>query len=30
VPADPERPTAAELKALEAKMVQYQAVFDLH
>lgn len=30
VPADPDRPTAAELKALEAKMVQYQAVFDTH
>jgi hypothetical protein len=30
VPMDPDRPTAAELRALEARMAQYQAVFDTH
>lgn len=30
VPANPERPTEAELQALEARMAQYQAIFDTH
>jgi hypothetical protein len=30
VPLNPDRPTAAELQAIEARMKQYQAVFDSH
>jgi hypothetical protein len=30
VPVNPDGPTEAELKALEARMAQYQTIFDTH